>query len=148
MSSMTLKQVASFLGVHTSKIEHAIYKEHFKPAMLAPGRGSTREWTPAEVLRLAVFFVLTERFSISKAVAGRMTVCPMTADERADYIVAWSSQSSAEIEPHVEFIKRHKFGDAMQNGFGRYFDAAIVIDPAPIVEALREAWAEAGLDWH
>lgn len=159
MQPMNLSQAADTLAEHPTRIQNWITRNYFQPPMFA--RGGKREWTPAEVLRLAVFVILVNRWGVSPAAAGRMTIVPMIADESSDFFVAWHSfENSAEIEPMVDFVKRENIGRFLR---GEVYDSqgqtpkwvdpeclpasAIVIDPAPIVRALRAAWEAEGLDW-
>mgnify|MGYP003123764469 CR=1 FL=1 len=159
MQPMNLTQVANTLAEHPTRIQNWITRNYFQPPMFA--RGGKREWTPAEVLRLAVFVTLVNRWGVSPAVAGRMTVVPMMADESCDLFVAWHTfQNSNDIEPVVDFIKRENLGRFLsgevydsQGHTPKYVDpqllpaSAIVIDPVPIIHALREAWKAELLDW-
>ena len=157
MQPMNLTQVANTLAENPTRLHNWISRGQFQPPMFSP-RDGKREWTPAEVLRLAIFVTLVNRWGVPPAVAGRLTVGPMIADESSDFFVAWHSQSNDTGEPWVDFIQRNDIGRFFRHEMesdvkGSFIDvkfdptSAIVIDPAPIVRALREAWKFELLDW-
>lgn len=174
MTAMSHSQVCNFLGIHPKRLEHWIGKgqltepslsterrrSDFQPPMMTVGRGKKREWTPDEVLRLAVFVKLVDEFGIAPSIAGGMTIVPMAASEKEDFFVAWRAHDDAVRGFWSDSVKRENIGRFLR---GEVYDSqgqtpqwvdpeavpasAIVIDPAPIVRALRAAWEAEGLDW-
>ncbi|MCC5996497.1 MAG: hypothetical protein JJU18_09040 [Oceanicaulis sp.] len=159
MQPMNLTQVANTLAEHPTRIQNWITRGQFQPPMFSQHSGK-REWTPNEVLRLAVFAKLVNEFGISASVAGGMTLCPMAASENENFFVAWRAHDDAVQSFNVDSVKRENIGRFLRGEIytsegqePKWIDpqlnpaGSIVIDPAPIVRALRAEWEAEGLDW-
>ncbi|WP_428381795.1 hypothetical protein [Methylocystis sp.] len=105
--------MAKILHVHSSRIEQWISRDQFLPEIFGE-RGKTREWTFAEVIRLAVFVRLVDAVGIDAKAAGLLTQVGFHGfkDDSA-FLVAYKSNLSKRSNPawSSDLVKGRDLGE-------------------------------------
>lgn len=136
MIALNLRQVADLLHIHPSRVEQALHRGDFLSRLLTTP-GKKREWTFDEVLRLSVFFVLTDQYQMKPKLAGALTIGNCSPDglrgefvfaARADELGHWQDAGLLKVAQLAAFITNP------------LYPSSIVINVNALAAQLRREW--------